>query len=76
MDPNACLDKVLEALTDKRFGVADTHAAYLCDWLRKGGFPPRRSAEIELNRAMTSDGIEPEMVRFVDDLSQMLKGEE
>lgn len=72
MDPNACLDLILTALTGKNFVEADDHAEDLIQWLRHGGFTPRRSAEIELNRAMT-DGMEPEQVPTVDELSQLLK---
>ena len=73
MDPNACLDRILAALEHKDFGEADAAAEYLIQWLRHGGFTPRRSAEIELNRAMTSEGVEPENVPTVDELSQLLK---
>jgi len=75
MDPNACLDLILTALANKEFESADIFAADLIHWLSRGGFGPRRSAEIELNRAMT-DGMEPENVPSVDELSQMLKDQE
>ena len=72
MDPNACLDRILAALENKDFSEADSAAGDLIQWLRHGGFTPRRSAEIELNKAMT-DGMEPEHVPRVDELSQLLK---
>jgi hypothetical protein len=75
MDPNVCLDRILAALENKDFGEADEAAEDLIQWLRRGGFTPRRSAEIELNKAMT-DGMEPEQVPRVDELSQLLKGDD
>lgn len=75
MDPNACLDLILTALANKEFESADIFASDIIHWLSCGGFAPRRSAEIELNRAMT-DGMEPENVPRCDELSRMLKGDE
>jgi hypothetical protein len=41
MDPDACLDRLLDAAVDRDPGELLAAAADLAAWLRRGGFPPR-----------------------------------
>lgn len=40
MDPEACLQAMLTAITDGELELAAERAADLAEWLRKGGFKP------------------------------------
>lgn len=41
MDPDACLDRLIDAAVAGHAGELAWAAAELAGWLRRGGFPPR-----------------------------------
>lgn len=41
MDPDACLDRLLEAAVNRDPAELLDAAADLAEWLRRGGVPPR-----------------------------------
>ena len=75
MDPNACLDLLLEALRESRYADAEVHAEDLNVWLEKGGFEPRRSAEVEISQARVDAGHADGECPMVDELLGRLRVE-
>lgn len=41
MDPNACLDRMLDCLKDSEFDDLAFACGDMLEWLNKGGFPPK-----------------------------------
>ena len=42
MDPNACFQRIMDAIADNDRAEAQEAAEDLHEWLRKGGFPPNQ----------------------------------
>lgn len=76
MDPDACVNLILEALQDGDGDHAEDSAEDLNQWLQRGGFEPRRSAEIELSRALVEAGLADGECPQVDELVSRLRGVE
>lgn len=75
MDPDACLDLLLEALTKGDGDKAEDHAEDLNAWLAKGGFESRRSAEVEVSRALVDADLADGECPQVEELLSRLRAE-
>lgn len=75
MDPNACLDLLLAALAAGLAEDAEEHAENLNGWLRRGGFEPRRSAEVEVSKALVEADLADGECPQVDELLSRLRAE-
>lgn len=75
MDPDACVNRLLEALGDRSREEAEEAADDLNEWLEKGGFEPRRSAEVEITQALVAADLADGECPAVDDLLTRLRGE-
>jgi hypothetical protein len=61
MDPNACVDRILTALSDGDLEEAREASSDLSEWLARGGFAPRPDAYARLRTAaadVTLDEVE------------------
>lgn len=57
MDPNACLQRIIDALvSDRGLDAIDAHRD-LCAWLKSGGFAPRRFTADPALHATCLDGL-------------------
>ena len=56
MDPNACLDMIVDAIESNDWEEAYYSMVDLRAWLRAGGFPPKDSKKLEYAKRRLARG--------------------
>lgn len=75
MDPNACFQRIVNALADFDAEEAESAYADLCDWIKRGGFVPRAFLRAEIRNAFAEGFEELSLVLYTEAAEKRLGAE-